>query len=66
MTDKIANPATLCQVYNRDRLQHISTCERPAPGWQRVQPPSTEDRTEEQREVDRHLEEQLQEAGTGQ
>ena len=45
------------------RLQHISTCQMPFDGWQRAQPPSTEGRTREQQEVDRHLEEQAQESG---
>jgi hypothetical protein len=35
----------------------------PFDGWQRAQPPSTEGRTREQQEVDRHLEEQAQESG---
>lgn len=44
------------------RLQHVSTCQRPFDGWQTAQPPPKEERTAEEREVDRHLEEQAREA----
>ncbi len=43
------------------RLRHVTTCQRPFDGWQNAELPSTEDSTAEQREVDRHLEEQARE-----
>jgi hypothetical protein len=42
------------------RLQHVTTCRQPFAGWG-SEPPAPEDRSPEQREVDRHLEEQMRE-----
>jgi hypothetical protein len=43
------------------RLQHVTTCRQPFAGWQGIEPPGTQDRSAEQREVDRHLQEQARE-----
>ena len=41
------------------RLQYVTTCRQPSDGWQGLEPLSAEDRSAEQREVDRHLQDQV-------